>query len=142
MYHVSTLIPYTHGCQQQLERKRHLGNDIVVIVFQDGDDQYMPSTITTHFQHILAVVHMEEGTGVGQIPARYRLQFARKEGVPEFLPQLPSPAVFDNGPDFREFLLTKLINAERAALKAPPFEKAIARTRSGLLQLYQAQYLK
>ena len=33
MFHVATMIPFTAGDEQQVERKRHLGNDIVVIVF-------------------------------------------------------------------------------------------------------------
>lgn len=108
MFHVSTLIPFTEGCAQQLERKRHLGNDIVVIVFQDGcGDTYLPSTITTHFQHILAVVQVEDGTGINGVPARYRVQFARKDGVPAHAPVLPGPPVFEEGSAFREFLLQK-----------------------------------
>ena len=34
MFHVSTLLPFTLGDAQQLQRKRHIGNDIVAIVFQ------------------------------------------------------------------------------------------------------------
>lgn len=34
MFHVSTLLPYTVGDLQQLQRKRHIGNDIVAIIFQ------------------------------------------------------------------------------------------------------------
>ena len=36
MFHVATYIPFTPEDRQQVERKRHLGNDIVVIVFKDG----------------------------------------------------------------------------------------------------------
>lgn len=34
MFHVSTLLPYTPANRQQILRKRHIGNDIVTIVFQ------------------------------------------------------------------------------------------------------------
>ena len=34
IFHVSTLLPYTITDPQQLQRKRHIGNDIVTIVFQ------------------------------------------------------------------------------------------------------------
>lgn len=34
MFHVSPLLPHTSGDAQQLQRKRHVGNDIVAIVFQ------------------------------------------------------------------------------------------------------------
>ena len=41
MFHVSTFIPYTEDDDQQLGRKRHLGNDIVVIIFQEGVNFYL-----------------------------------------------------------------------------------------------------
>lgn len=34
MFHVAPLLPHTAGDAQQLQRKRHVGNDIVAIVFQ------------------------------------------------------------------------------------------------------------
>ncbi|CAI9557555.1 unnamed protein product [Staurois parvus] len=35
MFHVSTMLPYTPNNRQQLLRKRHIGNDIVTIIFQE-----------------------------------------------------------------------------------------------------------
>ena len=35
MFHVSTLLPYLTNDKQQLQRKRHIGNDMVCIVFQE-----------------------------------------------------------------------------------------------------------
>ncbi|KAM6337456.1 GTPase-activating Rap/Ran-GAP domain-like protein 3 isoform 7-T8 [Alca torda] len=35
MFHVSTMLPYSRENKQQVERKRHIGNDIVTIVFQE-----------------------------------------------------------------------------------------------------------
>jgi hypothetical protein len=46
-----------------------------------------------------------------------------RDDVPFFGPTLPSPAVFKKGPDFKDFLLTKLINAENACYKAEKFAK-------------------
>lgn len=34
-FHVSTLLPHSGANKQQLERKRHLGNDICNIVYQE-----------------------------------------------------------------------------------------------------------
>ena len=34
---------------EKVERKRHIGNDIVVIIFVDGDAQYAPDTIRSYF---------------------------------------------------------------------------------------------
>lgn len=54
--------------------------------------------------------------------------------VPFFGPTLPTPAIFEHGPEFKEFLLTKLINAENACYKAETFAKLTLRTRTALLQ--------
>ncbi len=34
MFHVSTLLPLHESDVQKLERKRHIGNDIVIVVFK------------------------------------------------------------------------------------------------------------
>ena len=34
MFHVSTMLPFTETDVQQVEKKRHIGNDLIVIVFQ------------------------------------------------------------------------------------------------------------
>lgn len=44
-----------------------------------------------------------------------------RDDVPFFGPTLPSPSIFRKGPEFKEFLLTKLINAENACYKAHKF---------------------
>lgn len=46
-----------------------------------------------------------------------------RDDVPWFGPPLPMPAVFLRGVEFKEFLLTKLVNAENAAYKAEKFSK-------------------
>jgi len=54
MYHVSTLLPHSKANKQQVERKRHIGNDVVVIVFQDGPTpSFKPTTITSKFNRTL-----------------------------------------------------------------------------------------
>ncbi|OXB67052.1 hypothetical protein ASZ78_005625 [Callipepla squamata] len=52
MFHVSTMLPYSRENKQQVERKRHIGNDIVTIVFQEGEETapaFKPSMIRSHF---------------------------------------------------------------------------------------------
>ena len=38
MFHVSTLLPYEKSDPQKLQRKRHVGNDIVCVVFLEADN--------------------------------------------------------------------------------------------------------
>ena len=40
----------------QLQRKRHIGNDIVAIVFQDEETPFVPNMITSHFLHAYIIV--------------------------------------------------------------------------------------
>ncbi|KAL6080612.1 Rap1 GTPase-activating protein 1 [Balamuthia mandrillaris] len=62
MFHVSTLLPYYPADAQQIERKRHLGNDILMIVFKDSDSTHPfdPACITSEFNHVFAVVSLAE----------------------------------------------------------------------------------
>lgn len=36
----------------QIERKRHLGNDIVMIIFQEGEQPFSPDAITSEFNRM------------------------------------------------------------------------------------------
>lgn len=103
MFHVSTLLPYFPHDKQQLERKRHIGNDIVVIVFMDGATPYSPTTISSSFNHVFFIVNpLRVGAQL-----KYKLTIAAKDGVRRWKPLMPTPAIFDHSPAFREFLLTK-----------------------------------
>ena len=43
----------------QLLRKRHIGNDIVTIVFQEpGAQPFSPKNIRSHFQHVFVIVRV------------------------------------------------------------------------------------
>ncbi|XP_077296085.1 rap GTPase activating protein 1 isoform X3 [Arctopsyche grandis] len=131
MFHVSTLLPYTDGDPQQLQRKRHIGNDIVALVFQETNTPFSPDMIASHFLHAFVVVQPIEPNTPN---TRYRVAVTARGDVPFFGPTLPAPAVFSKGPDFKEFLLTKLINAENACYKAEKFARLEQRTRASLLQ--------
>ncbi|XP_034257132.1 rap1 GTPase-activating protein 1 isoform X3 [Thrips palmi] len=131
MFHVSTMLPYTENDPQQLQRKRHIGNDIVAVVFQESNTPFSPDMIASHFLHAYIVVQVLEPNTPN---TRYKVSVTARDDVPFFGPALPSPAVFRKGPEFREFLLTKLINAENACYKAEKFAKLELRTRSSLLQ--------
>ena len=56
MYHVATLLPFSETDSQQLQRKRHIGNDIVSIIFQEGNTPFSPDMVTSHFLHAYIVV--------------------------------------------------------------------------------------
>ena len=64
---------------------------------------------------------------------KYRVSVTARSDVPYFGPSLPSPPVFKRGPEFKEWILSKLISAETAWHKAELFRKMEERTRSSLL---------
>ncbi|XP_052525378.1 GTPase-activating Rap/Ran-GAP domain-like protein 3 isoform X10 [Tympanuchus pallidicinctus] len=135
MFHVSTMLPYSRENKQQVERKRHIGNDIVTIVFQEGEETapaFKPSMIRSHFTHIFALVRYNKEND------SYRLKIFSEESVPLFGPPLPSPPVFTNHQEFRDFVLVKLINGEKATLETPTFSQKRQRTLDMLIRsLYQ-----
>ncbi|XP_077369500.1 rap1 GTPase-activating protein 1 isoform X6 [Festucalex cinctus] len=135
MFHVSTKLPYTEGDTQQLQRKRHIGNDIVAIVFQEENTPFVPDMIASNFLHAYLVVQVVNPCSDNVL---YKVSVTARDDVPFFGPALPNPAVFRKGLDFHEFLFTKLINAEYACYKAEKFAKLEERTRSALLEtLYE-----
>ncbi|MBZ3881682.1 Signal-induced proliferation-associated 1-like protein 2 [Sciurus carolinensis] len=66
MFHVSTLLPYMPSNRQQLLRKRHIGNDIVTVVFQEpGALPFTPRSIRSHFQHVFVIVKLLRKRHIG-----------------------------------------------------------------------------
>ncbi|KAK3609251.1 hypothetical protein CHS0354_006176 [Potamilus streckersoni] len=130
MFHVSTLLPHTEGDPQQLQRKRHIGNDIVAIIFQEENTPFVPNMIASHFLHTFIIVQpIDPNTD----HTKYKVEVTARDDVPFFGPKLPQPTIFVKGPEFQKFLLTKLLNAEMASYKAEQFSKLEVRTRAALL---------
>uniref|UniRef100_A0A8C5WA07 Signal-induced proliferation-associated protein 1 n=1 Tax=Microcebus murinus TaxID=30608 RepID=A0A8C5WA07_MICMU len=133
MFHVSTMLPYTPNNQQQLLRKRHIGNDIVTIVFQEpGSKPFCPTTIRSHFQHVFLVVRAHAPCTPY---TSYRVAVSRTQDTPAFGPALPpGGGPFAANADFRAFLLAKALNGEQAAGHARQFHAMATRTRQQYLQ--------
>ncbi|KAM6961299.1 signal-induced proliferation-associated 1-like protein 1 [Aplochiton taeniatus] len=132
MFHVSTMLPYTPNNKQQLLRKRHVGNDIVTIVFQEhGAHPFTPKTVRSQFQHVFIIVRAHnpcsDNTG-------YSVAVTRSQDVPSFGPPLPQGVTFPRSTVFRDFLLAKVINAENAAHKSEKFGAMATRTRQEYLR--------
>jgi hypothetical protein len=72
MYHDITCMPTDEKDDQQIHKKRHIGNDVVNVVFSEHTRDYHPATISTQFNcaHII-VYPLTNGL--------YRIQVCRKE---------------------------------------------------------------
>uniref|UniRef100_H3CRJ1 Si:ch1073-90m23.1 n=1 Tax=Tetraodon nigroviridis TaxID=99883 RepID=H3CRJ1_TETNG len=140
MFHVATKLPFTDGDPQQLQRKRHIGNDIVALVYQEGKTPFLSDIIKSHFLHCFLVVRRIPNPEKTDKTA-YQVSVTAREDVPPFGPVLPDPPIFTEQSLLREFLLTKLINAEISCYKAQQFSRLETqlRTRCSLLENLQAE---
>lgn len=139
MFHVSTMLPYTANNTQQLLRKRHIGNDIVTIVFQEpGALPFTPKSIRSHFQHVFIIVQVHEPCTEHTY---YRVAVTRSKDIPLFGPLFPKGARFPRSSAFRDFLLAKAVNAENAAEKSEKFRSMATRTRQEYLKDLAENYV-
>ncbi|KAM8817830.1 signal-induced proliferation-associated 1-like protein 2 isoform 1-T1 [Rhynchonycteris naso] len=132
MFHVSTMLPHMPNNRQQLLRKRHIGNDIVTIVFQEpGALPFTPKSIRSHFQHVFVIVRVHNPCTENMC---YSVGVSRSKDVPPFGPPIPKGVTFPKSAVFRDFLLAKVINAENAAHKSEKFRAMATRTRQEYLK--------
>lgn len=131
MFHVSTLLPFTPNDSSQIQRKRHIGNDIVTIVFQEDNTPFHPSMIKSNFLHVFLVIQPVQ---VRSIPC-YKIMLIAREDIEEFPPSLQPNTVYTRTAEqLKSFLLSKLINAEYAAYRCRTFSLLQERTRFSFLK--------
>ena len=108
------VLPYQENESIQLERKRHIGNDICVLIFNEGDDPIPSSFIQSEFLTVFLVVSpvfnskKENKEVIG-----YRFDLAVKECTPAFGPSLPKLSYYipkARSSDIRKFIITKCIS--------------------------------
>lgn len=118
MYHVSPLLP--HGeADQNLAKKRHIGNDIVAIVFQeDGSKPFLATTIKSNYLQIIIVVR---SITLGDGKYAWRVTVSNAQDVPEYGPPLPYPPIFTDRSVLCDWLIHKMINGELAAYRGKLF---------------------
>ncbi|KAF9157131.1 hypothetical protein BG015_000024 [Linnemannia schmuckeri] len=134
MYHCAPLMPFNPKDHHQVERRRFIGNDIVVIVFKENDDdeQFDLSSVGSRQNHIICIVRPIPGETPAH-PKSYRVQVAVKEGIRNFSP-LHFPTILQRDDASRDLFLLKLICGERAAYRAKAFSTQLSRIRESLLR--------
>ncbi|XP_050076453.1 signal-induced proliferation-associated 1-like protein 1 isoform X2 [Anopheles maculipalpis] len=138
MFHVSTMLPFTPNNRQQLLRKRHIGNDIVTIVFQEpGALPFTPKNIRSQFQHVFVIVR---AVNPCSDHTQYRVAVSRSKDVPVFGPPVKAGSHYPRGKQFADFLLSKVINAENAAHRSVKFAMMAIRTRQEYLKDLATNY--
>lgn len=132
MFHVSTLLPYVEGDGQQLERKRHIGNDIVVIVFLEPGATFKPSCISSNFLHVILAIQPTARGPDGKADL-FKLFVARKNDMQHFGPAIPEPKLLTRD-RLRDYLLAKSVNAELASYRGPRLFGRLKNTRRMILK--------
>lgn len=119
MFHVSTLLPFSTQNAQQVDRKRHIGNDVISIIFQEpGAKPFSPATIRSQFQHIFIIVRAVPTVSGG---LNYQVSVSKAKCVPDFGPPIPADAIFKRDSVMRDFILTKIINGRNVVPKVGKF---------------------
>ncbi|XP_049850060.1 GTPase-activating Rap/Ran-GAP domain-like protein 3 [Schistocerca gregaria] len=130
MYHVSTMLPFGEQ-DQNLAKKRHIGNDIVVIVFQEeGSKPFNPSTIRSNYIQIIVVIRV---INLGGKKWAWKVMLCSAEDVPKFAPPLPYPPIFTSQEKLCQWLIYKTINGELAAYHSKLFTQQFRATWKSLL---------
>ena len=124
IFHVSTLLPEEEGgTTEYLSKKRHIGNDIVVIIFSDDPNFVIPDIVSQYnrkkipanllnskFQNlkkteiffVIAYTQTENGTNY------FCVHTKTKEGIPTF--SLPILRVWTLNEEFKSFLFEQRIS--------------------------------
>ena len=58
VFHCANLLPFSEFNEQQLERKRYIGNDIVVVIFKESSTPFDVSVMVSEFNRTFKHFHM------------------------------------------------------------------------------------
>lgn len=80
----------------QLQRKRHIGNDIVCVVFLEADNTpFSPACIKSHFLHTFILVRVSPR--IKRKISRYEVSVVTRDEVGAYKPYLWEQSVFEKG---------------------------------------------
>ncbi|KAL7716205.1 Rap/Ran GTPase activating protein [Entamoeba marina] len=117
MFHVSTMLNHVNDDEQYLDKKRHIGNDVCVIIFKEGNEDIDLASFVSQLNHIFIIIRPVVHES---IPC-YDVVVATNKLVKPFAPLFPSEQYFKRDAYFRDWLLQKLMNGEQSALLTPKF---------------------
>lgn len=128
---------------KKVSRKRHIGNDLVTVIFQEyGSLPFTPKNIRSHFQHVFIVVRamVAPQLVLAGRSQKYSVAVSYSKDMPHFGPPLPKNPLFVKSKEFRDFLLAKIINADNAGLRCKKLVHLKLKSRHGVLGEIVAKY--
>eukprot|EP00732_Lithocolla_globosa_P002976 Lithocolla_globosa_v1_NODE_2176_length_2126_cov_3.893720.p1 type:complete len:455 gc:universal NODE_2176_length_2126_cov_3.893720:2008-644(-) len=132
MYHVGPLLPFSESDQQQLRRKRHIGNDITSIIFLENGTDFDPNIIDSHFTHVIIVISPLQ-------QQQHKVRVFCKKTVSSFRPPLPQDGIFYSLESLRIFLLDKAINGQIYTYRSPSFIQRFQTTLTSTLKFLNSK---
>lgn len=123
VFHVAPYLPFMETNDQQLDKKRHIGNDVVVLIFKEYNRTPEPLDIEsfkTQFNHCFIIVGFDVSQTNSPDNYEYSINICCKKDVAPVAPFVTTDK-YKYGKDFSEFIISKLINAERSAQDSPTF---------------------
>lgn len=133
MFHVSCFLPYEENAPLQIQRKRHIGNDTVTVVFQESPHLPLDTrTFVSQFQQVVILVrpHIDKAG-----KRFYQIAYACDKEVPVFGPPLQQN-YYPSEEEFRKYFLTLVLNADFAAKQCPKLKNSELRGRDIILNSY------
>ncbi|KAF0697084.1 Aste57867_12191 [Aphanomyces stellatus] len=135
IFHVVTMMPTKDSDPQQIDKKRHVGNDYVHVVWSDNMRAYSQSTITSNFNFVQVVIFplkepMYEGL--------YLIEVLTKPNVPLFGPLMTGMIV--SRANLPELVRQTVMNANRACRQQTQWYMAPYTTRRKLIEEVVERY--
>jgi len=133
MFHVSTMLPYVNDDDRNLQKKKFIGNDVVVIVFLGANQtMFTPSSMFNHVCLFVQPFFLPNTT------RQYmRLTVTTRDGITPAEPHLPPGEVYERNALFKHLMLAQIINSEYMAFQAGRLGKIKEDfRRASLAQLY------
>ncbi|KAJ6228414.1 gtpase-activating rap/ran-gap domain-like protein [Anaeramoeba flamelloides] len=128
MFHVSTCFPFEENDEQQVNRKRHIGNDVTIIVYLEPGAIFNPEGFASMQSHVIIAVQPLQNQ-----KKQYRMEVSVRGCVGLTEPKLPSPPIFQKD-DLRDFIFTKACQCERRASQSGQFYQRIVTYRKSTLE--------
>jgi hypothetical protein len=144
MWHIATMMRIVEDTKEYLHRKRHVGNDVVVVIFRDwGTTTKFEPSFRSNFNHVFIVIQPAILDSNGRATSYY-LQVAAKKDVAPFPPFIPCFPLFKPIPraELATFLAVKCINGEVAALQSPAFAARLSIARRAFIEGFIDNVLK
>jgi hypothetical protein len=117
VFHVSSMLAFDPTEEsQQIERKRHIGNDTIVLVFVEGQQQISPVVFRSKVNLIFIFIRLST-------LGKYHVQVVSKTDLEPFDPKLPDDdLVFEPNENFRNFLFSKIVNGNISAFMSAKYK--------------------